>query len=147
MHELYEDLEEICETLADELAKTNAKLEKAGGELSAGDVDYINKLTHAIKSVKTTKAMMDADDDYNRQGDMMGGNRNGQSYRRNGMDRQSYRGSYARGRGRNARRDSMGRYSSDNDEMIMELRELMEDAPDEKTRMEFERFIKKVEQM
>jgi hypothetical protein len=41
----------------------------------------------------------------------------------------------------------MGRYSSDNDEMIMELRELMEDAPDEKTRMEFERFIKKVEQM
>jgi hypothetical protein len=41
----------------------------------------------------------------------------------------------------------MGRYSSDNNEMIMELRELMEDAPDEKTRMEFDRFIKKMEQM
>lgn len=29
----------------------------------------------------------------------------------------------------------------------MELRELMEDAPDEKTRMEFERFISKIEGM
>ena len=29
----------------------------------------------------------------------------------------------------------------------MELRDLMEDAPDERTRMEFEKFIRKMEQM
>ena len=38
MHELFEDLEEMCETLADELSKTNDKLEKSGGQISAGDV-------------------------------------------------------------------------------------------------------------
>ena len=89
----------------------------------------------------------------------------------------------ARGRGSNAKRDSMGRYSSAmgmmdrdgysmrdnmmrdgysnerggnysnrggysrNSNMIMELRELMEDAPDERTRMEFDKFIRKMESM
>ena len=62
-------------------------------------------------------------------------------------------GSYARGRGRNARRDSMGRYSREGgysqaaDDMIQDLRELMEDAPDERTQQEFQRFIQKMEQM
>ena len=76
-------------------------------------------LAHLKKNILTADAMMEADDEG---------------------------GSYARGRGRNARRDSMGRYSRA-DDMVMELRELMEDAPDERTRQEFERFIKKVEQM
>ena len=143
MHELYDDLEDMCETLAKELSKTNEKLEKAGGQISSGDVDYIDKLTHAIKSIKTTKAMMESEDDYSGAGYDM---RMGRSYARGGRGDYN-RMSYARGRGRNARRDSMGRYSSDNNEMIMELRELMEDAPDEKTRMEFDRFIKKMEQM
>ena len=40
----------------------------------------------------------------------------------------------------------MGRYSS-NDGMISDLRDLMEDAPDEKTRMEFDKFIRKMESM
>ena len=53
MHRLYDDLEEICETLADDLSRTNEKLSKAGGEITASDLEYINRLTHAIKSVKT----------------------------------------------------------------------------------------------
>lgn len=71
----------------------------------------------------------------------------GGSYARGGRgsNRNSYRGSYrgSYARGRNARRDSMGRYSREqgysmaNDDMVMELRELMQDAPDERTRMEF----------
>lgn len=149
MHEMYEDLTEMCETLADELSKTNEKLEKSGGTISAGDIEYIDKLTHAIKSIKTTKAMMEAEDEYSGDYDSDMNMRGGRSNR--GYSR---RGSYARGRGRGSRakRDSMGRYSSEmgysrDDGMIMELRELMEDAPDEKTRMEFQRFIKKMEQM
>jgi hypothetical protein len=151
MHKLYEDLTEICEVLADELNKTNDKLEKSGGQISAGDLDYIDKLTHALKSVKTTKAMMEAEEDGYSYDDMSyergRSNRSG-SYERGG----SYRGnSYARGRGTNARRDSRGRYSSRgysrDDDMIMELRELMQDAPDEHTRMEFQKFISKMESM
>ena len=91
MHELYDDLKEMCETLSRELGKTNSKM-ASGGNVSAGDIEYIDKLTHAIKSIKTTLAMMDSE--YSNRG--------------------SYEDmSYARGRGRNARRDSMGRYSSE----------------------------------
>ena len=151
MHELYEDLTEICEVLADELNKTNDKLEKSGGQISAGDLDYIDKLTHALKSVKTTKALMEAEEDGYSYDDMSyerGRSNRGGSYERGG----SYRGnSYARGRGTNARRDSRGRYSSRgysrDDDMIMELRELMQDAPDEHTRKEFQKFITKMESM
>lgn len=41
---------------------------------------------------------------------------------------------------------NMGGYSRDH-EMIAELRELMQDAPNEHVRKEFERFISKVESM
>lgn len=57
--------------------------------------------------------------------------------------------SMARGRGRNARRDSMGRYSrgDESEMMVEELKELMQEAPDERTKMEFQKFIQKIEQM
>lgn len=155
MHELYEDLTEICEMLADELNKTNEKLEKSGGQMSAGDLDYIDKLTHALKSVKTTKAMMEAEDDGYSNNDMS--YEDGRSYRGSYNRGGSYRSnSYARdgmgrGRGSNARRDSRGRYSSRgysmDDGMIMELKELMQEAPDEHTRKEFQKFISKIESM
>ena len=56
--------------------------------------------------------------------------------------------SYAdrRGRGSDARRDSMGRYSSAGD-LVDELRDLMDSAPDQKTRSELDRFIRKMEAM
>ena len=139
------DLHEMCEILSRELSDAKDKIMQAGGKLSGSDVEYIDKLTHAIKSIKTTIAMMEAEGDEGASGRMYpyyGGSYNDGSYN-NG----SYRGrsSYARGR-MNARRDSMGRYSGD-DNMVAELRELMQDAPDEQTRKEFERFIQKIERM
>jgi hypothetical protein len=82
-------MEELREMLCEELDKITKK-----GELSAGSLDVVDKLTHSIKSIDTIIAMEDAgysSDDYTMRGN-----------------------SYARGRGSNARRDSMGRYSSDN---------------------------------
>lgn len=74
----------------------------------------------------------------------------GSSYEEGGSSREGS-SSYARGRGRNARRDSRGRYSSeysmDSEEMVEQLRELMQDAPDQQTRQEFQKFIQKIEQM
>lgn len=61
-------------------------------------------------------------------------------------------GSYARGRGRSARRDSMGRYANEGGysrtgDMVEDLRKLMREAPDEHTRMKLQQFISEMEMM
>ena len=121
-------------------------------EISAQSLDVVNKLAQATKNVCKVIEEVEESDGMS----MDGGSYRGRSYRRS--YRGSYEGggasgrdSYARGRGSGARRDSMGRYSSDgysgNEQMVSELHELMQDAPDEKTRMEFQKFISKIESM
>lgn len=148
------DLHELCETIAKTIKETNEKIRSAGGKLTGSDVDFVDKLTHAMKSVKATIAMMEDEDGYSGyypvwRGAYADGTMNGNA-NRGSYNRGSYRGSYARGR--NARRDSMGRYSGEqgysrDGGMVEELRGLMEDAPDERTRQEFQRFISKIENM
>ena len=124
------DLHELCETLSEAIRDANEKIRSSGGKLNAGDTTYIDQLTHALKSVKAVIAM--EDEGYSGYYPM--------SY----DNRRSY-----------ARRDSRGRYSgrysregySRGGDMVTELRELMQDAPDERTKDEFRRFIAKVEQM
>lgn len=140
------DLHELCETISREIAEANDKIRAAGGKLSAGDVDYIDKLTHTLKSVKATIAMMEDEDGYS-----SATYPNGGSYaRRGGYSREGgYNGPYARGR-MNARRDSMGRYSgrySRDDGIVEELRSLMEDAPNESIKRDIQRIVDKIEQM
>ena len=96
MHNI-EDLHELCETISREIGEANEKIRKAGGKLSAGDVDYIDKLSHTLKSLKTTIAMMEAEDGESGRYSMPHYG-NGNSY--------NYGGSYRRGR------DRMGRYTS-----------------------------------
>lgn len=135
------DLYELCETISREINTANEKIRSAGGKITSSDMDYIDKLTHSLKSVKATIAMMEDED------------ANGGSYRNDGSYRGSYRGgSYARGRGSNARRDSMGRYSrydgySRHGDMAEELRGMMDDAPNESIKREIQRLVEKVEQM
>ena len=126
------DLHELCETISKEIGEANDKIRNAGGKLSAGDVDYIDKLTHTLKSVKATIAMMEGEDGYS--------GYNGGSYRysRDG-------GSYA------PRRDSMGRYSrrgySRSGDLAEQLHGLMQDAPNDQIRREIQRLADKVESM
>lgn len=142
------DLHEICETLSRELGEANKKIRQGGGKLSGADLEYVDKLTHAIKSVKTTIAMIEAEDDG------YSGNYSermypmyGRSYADNDMrmNERSYAGR------RNAKRDSMGRYSSrgysSDDGMVSELRDLMQDAPNEQVRQNIQRLIEKIERM
>lgn len=136
MHNL-NDLHELCETLSREIGEANEKIRSAGGKLTAGDLEYIDKLTHALKSVKTTIAMVEAES-----GDESG--RYMPHYNYSGYNG----GNYSSRRGR----DSMGRYTSRrgysyDDGMIEELRSLMENAPDERTKSEFRQFIAKMEKM
>ena len=132
------DLHELCETLSREIGETNEKIRKSGGKLSAGDMDYIDKLTHAMKSVKAVLKMVE-EEGYSESGSYGRGSYRG-SY--GSYDGGAYDGSYMRGRGKGANRDSRGRYSSDGysrgGEMVVELRELMEDAPDDRTKQEFQ---------
>jgi hypothetical protein len=142
MHELHELKEMLCEELKEYGSKD---------KLDVGGLEIVDKLAHAIKNIdKIIEAY--EEEEYSMEGDPMGGSyEGGGSYRRyyaqGGGGRYNRGGSYARGRGRNTRRDSMGRYSRAGEDMVMELRELMEDAPDDRIRQEFQKLIQKVEQM
>ena len=144
-------LYELKETLCEELEKYGAK-----DKMSAGDLEVVDKLTHTIKNLDKIIEKYEEGEYSNEGMAYRGGSRGGYSnrggYSREGYPRENMMGEYSnrRGRGSNAKRDSMGRYSSrysmDNN-MLADLREMMEDAPDEKTRQEFERFIRKMETM
>ena len=121
MHELYE----LKEKLMDELKEYGSQ------EMSAGSLEVIDKLAHAIKNICK---IIDGyeEDGYSQEGGM---------YRRGS--------SYARGRSRTARRDAMGRYSRAEDDMadmIEELRGMMHNLSPEK-QTEVKKFITKIEQM
>ena len=115
------------------------------GEMSAGTLEIVDKLAHAIKNLDKIIEKYEEDEysgayeDMSRRGSYRGGSYRGGSYR-------DGRRSYAR------KRDAMGRYSSEGysrhgGDMVEELRDLMEDAPDEKSRMEIQKLINKLEQM
>jgi hypothetical protein len=80
------------------------------GELTAGSLETVHKLTDTIKNIDKIEMYEEySEDGYSEDGEWMGEGR---------MYGTSYEGgsSYARGgrgRGRNAKRDSMGRYSRD----------------------------------
>ena len=142
-------MHKLMEFICDELEELERKAEK-DGKLSMAEIQYVDTLAHAKKN------LLKADEMWEESEYSMDGGRSYARGRRSMRGGNSYRyegeGSYARGRGRNAKRDAMGRYSRDGysmagDEMIDELRDLMQDAPDEQTRMEFQRFISKIEKM
>ena len=123
MHKLYE----LKEKLIDELEDYSEN-----GKFSKEDVESIKYMASAVDHLCN---IMEEKEEYSG------------AY----MDDMGMR-SYARGRGRNAKRDSMGRYSSRNysmakNDMVMELRDLMEDAPDSQTRSEIERLVTRLEKM
>jgi len=147
MHDLYKDLEDMCEIVSKELASATRKASSANG-LSNSDTELIDRLTHTLKSIKTTMAMMEADEGYS-----------SAPYDR------TYGTSYARGR-RNAPRDSMGRYSGEDrrysergsergyssrysrdNGMADDLREMMQDAPNDTIRRELQKVIDRIENM
>ena len=139
-------MKQLRDMLCDELDEITKK-----GELSAGSLDTVDKLTHSIKSIDTIMAMEE-------------------SYSEDGYSMNSYNGdnSYARGRGRNARRDSMGRYASDGyserrgysrenrmgrysmdeakENIAEKLHEILDDAPNEKIRNAIHRIINQLDE-
>lgn len=100
MHDL-KDL--LCAELEDYAEKG-----KKSGKMSMGDLESIQKLTDTVKNILKID-MLEGETGYSEDGAYIGEGRiYGTSYE--GYDRGT---SYARGRGRYAKRDSMGRYSRD----------------------------------
>lgn len=96
-------MEDLREMLCEELSNITEQ-----GEITSGSLEIIDKLTHSIKSIDTIMAMEEAG--YSNE---HGYSRYDGGYGRGGYDDgYSRRGSYARGRGGNARRDPQGRYSN-----------------------------------
>ena len=169
MHELYELKEMLCKELEEYGRK---------GDLSAGSLEIVDKLAHAVKNLgKIIEMYEEEDEEYS----MAGGSYRGGSYEGGGGGGQtgggSYRGgqggggsrnSYARGgcrgRGSNAKRDSMGRYSSrggegrmrysreggysradEMEDMVESIRSMMGELPQE-VQQDAQRFVQKLEE-
>ena len=120
-------LHELKDLLCEELEQYGSK-----NKLDVGGLEIVDKLAHAIKNIDK---IIESEESYS-------------NYYPDGM-------SYERGR-MNARRDSRGRYSSRrymdgysraSEDMVAELRELMDKAPDESTRREFQKLITTIEKM
>jgi hypothetical protein len=125
------ELHELRDMLMDELSSITGK-----GELTAGSLDTVDKLTHSIKSIDTICAMEDA---------------GGYSY--DGMSYADRRMSYA-----DRNRDSRGRYSRtgnrysrrgysmmNKSDLVDELRELMNDASDSRSKTAIQNAIREME--
>ena len=106
MHYMHDLKDLLCAELEDYAEKG-----KKSGKMSMGDVEVIHKLTDTVKNILKID-MLEEETGYSEDGHYMGEGRiYGTSYD-DGMHREGGY-SYARGRGRYARRDSMGRYSRD----------------------------------
>lgn len=103
MHYMHDLKDLLCAELEDYAEKG-----KKSGKMSMGDLESIHKLTDTVKNIMKIDILKE-ETGYSEDGAYMGEGRiYGTSY--DGYDRGT---SYARGRGRYAKRDSMGRYSRD----------------------------------
>ena len=147
-------MHKLMEYVCDEMEELERKASK-DGKLSMAEMQYLDTLAHTKKNLLKSDEMS-GEKGYS---GMMypryyGDDRmDGRSYRdeRSYADDRSYGDGRSYARGRNARRDSMGRYSRGYsmaaEDMMDELRDLMEKAPDEMTKKEFRKFIDKIETM
>ena len=145
MHDIYKLKDMLC----DELEEYGKK-----GEITANSLELVDKLAHTVKNLdKIIKSYEEEEEGYSmntmyyddgmgrtsmrgRGGSYARGGRGGSSYARGGRGR----GSYARrGGGYSGADESM-------DEVLSDMREMMQDLPQEK-KMEVQRFIQKMEQM
>lgn len=143
-------LEKLKEALCEELDKF-AK----SGDVTVNSLEKIHKLTDTIKNIDKIMALEESDGYSEARGGRGSSYMHGSSY----DDDMMY--SERRGRGRNAKRDSMGRYSSEGgsyergasyddgysrakDDMMMMLGEMMEDA-DPKQREALKKCMRELE--
>ena len=151
--DLLKEVYDLKETVGHKIAQANKKIKANGGDIANDDVEIIDKLTHSLKSLITTCAMLEAeDDDGGYSGRYMPAWNPGITYgrdRRDGGNSYEYRDGNSGNRGGYSRnrysRENRNGYSRTGD-MHDQLREMMEDAPDDVTRMEIKKLMDKMDQ-
>ncbi|MBO7663580.1 MAG: hypothetical protein J6U01_09435 [Clostridia bacterium] len=148
--DVYKELCDLKETIANEITQANKEIKKSGGDLNSGDIEMIDKLTHSMKSLITACAMLEAEEngytsDYMQDG---GSYRGGYSSRRgysrenrNGGGYSGNYGSYARNESRYSRENRNGGGYSRGMDWNEHLRMMMDEAPDEATRMDIKKLM------
>lgn len=127
MNDTLELLYELCDMTANKLWMLKEKFAKNNREIPNNDVDLFDKLTHSLKSIKTTIAMMESEEEGGYSGNYHGSYAQGNSYRGS-----SYR---------NMKRNSMGRYSRTNG-----LHDMIDNLPEDKM-MQVQRYIEEMGRM
>lgn len=153
-------MHKLIEYVCDELEKVEQQVSD-NKKLSLAEVEYADKLAHLKKNLLRSEEIMDKG--YS--GEMRrspSSFRDGRSYARDGSSYERGGSSYdERGRGSGAERDSRGRYSTGRgysryvrddysmatDEIVMDLRNLMNQAPDDRMRQQIQRIVTKAENM
>lgn len=133
MHTYHKVKDMLCEELENVANK---------GELTAGSLDIVDKLTHSIKSIDTIIAMSEYEDDYSERGGSSYMNR--RSSRQNPVHSENI--DYG-GTSSYARRDSRGRYSRDDnrEHMINKLEDMAMNSTDERMRATINKCISELE--
>lgn len=135
-------MHKLCEFIDNELDELEEKV-KREGSLSRAEIEDGKNLAK-FKMALLTNDAMERDGGESEMYPYMGGYR---SYEDGMRDSR-------RGRSGARRRDAMGRYSRDNrdysradarEDMIEDLRELMNEAPDETTKKHYQKFIRELE--
>ena len=123
--DLLKEVYDMKETVGHKIAQANKKIKANGGDIANDDVDLVDKLSHSIKSLVTTCAMLEAEED----------GYSGEYYARDEYTRRNGRTGYSGTYGGYNRKYSRGVEWNDR------LRQMMDEAPDEQTRMEIKRMM------
>lgn len=134
---------ELCEFVEDELNEMTKKLRKSGGQMSTTDLEYLNKLTETANNIDTKINRAESKDGYSgnwydndsmaNRGGNRGGNRSRESWesnRRSNANRSMDDRSMEYSRGEEMR-----------EEFMEKVEMLRNKAPDERTRMKFDKFL------
>ena len=154
--DLLKEVYDLKETVGHKIAQANKKIKANGGDIANDDVDVIDKLSHSLKSLVTTCAMLEAEEDeggYSERYAPMWTPGGGYGYagreRRDGGTSYEYRDGYSGNRGGYSRnrysRENRNGYSRTGD-MQEQLRQMMEDAPDDMTRNEIRKLMERMDQ-
>lgn len=131
-------MDNLCEYIDEELMELDKKAKS--GKLSAGDIEMGDKLAHFKKSLLTNEAM---ESGYSNER----GYSNRRGYSRDTMTRDYSGEDYSRDdySGARRRRDSMGRYSREGDDVVHSMRELMNRTNDPKAKDAIRQAVSDIE--
>jgi hypothetical protein len=128
-------MDNLCEYIDEELMELDKKAKS--GKLSAGDIEMGDKLAHFKKSLLTNEAM---ESKYSNENGMR------REYSRDYSMNDDYRRDYSRDDYSGARRrDSMGRYSRESDDIVHSMRELMNRTNDPKAKDAIRQAMSEIE--